>query len=217
MKSDRQITIIAGAIGAAVFAGFLFLFRMSWIVSLIGGLGAFWLAKRMLGGSSKEPAAGSGGGFRRSMVQMAREIRIEKRQLRQLARLSQSIDNPGIREKVDAICGLSEKIFQNFKDDPDDMRQAHRFLSQFRKILPIVENYVHLSTDPDRKGVLSEEDEAEIAAALGEFEDNLRDVYKAYQENNLQRLRFTTGTLRRMMDMEESIQRKGRGSKRKDS
>jgi len=217
MKSDRNISMIAGTIGAAAFAGTLLFFRMPWFVSLIVGLGGYWIAKRVVGGSSDKQTAGSGGGSRRAMVQMSREIRAEQRQLRQLARLSQSIDHPGIREKLDAICGLAEKIFQNFKEDPEDMRQAHRFLSQFRKILPIVENYVHLSTDPDRKGVLSDEDEADIEAALDGFQDNLREVYQAYQENNLQRLRFTTGTLKRMMDMEESIKRRNRGPKRDDA
>jgi len=217
MKSDIWISIIAGFVGAAVFAGTLFFLRMPWFVCLVAGLGSYWLGKRWLGQSSEGSPAGSGTGARRAMVQMARQIRIEQRQLRQLARLSRSIEHPDIREKVDAICGLAEKIFQNFKENPEDMRQAHRFLSQFRKILPIVENYVHLSTDLDRKGVLSEEDEAEIVATLEGFEDNLRDVYQAYQENNLQRLRFTTGTLRRMMDMEESIKRRNRDEKRKES
>ncbi|CAB5079426.1 hypothetical protein D3OALGA1CA_1609 [Olavius algarvensis associated proteobacterium Delta 3] len=217
MKTNRQAKMLAGAIGAAAFVLTLFVWRLSWFVCLIVGLGAYWLAKRLLGGSPVKKTGGSGGESRRAMMQMARQVRAEQRQLRQLARLSRSIDNPVIREKVDAVCGLCEKIFQNFKEDPDDMRQAHRFLSQFRKILPIVENYVHLTTDPDRKGVLSEEDEADIAAALGEFEENLRDVYQAYQENNLQRLRFTTGTLKRMMDMEASIKRRDRGSKRKET
>lgn len=217
MKTKMQTTILAGAIGAAAFAGTLFLLRMPWFVCVIVSLGAYWLAKRLLGGSPVGKTAGTGSESRRAMMEMARQIRTEQRQLRRLARLSRSIDNPVIRGKVDAVCGLCEKIFQNFKEDPDDMRQAHRFLSQFRKILPIVENYVHLSTDPDRKGVLSEEDEADIAAALGEFEENLRDIYQAYQENNLQRLRFTTGTLRRMIDMEESIKRRDGGSKRKET
>jgi len=216
MTSDRQISMVAVMIGAATFAGALFFFRMPWFVSLVAGLGGYWVAKRLFGGSSDKPTAASGGGSRRAMVQMSREIRAEQRQLRQLARLSQSIGHPGIRERLDAICGLAEKIFQNFKEDPEDMRQAHRFLSQFRKILPIVENYVHLSTDPDRKGVLSDDDEAEIEAALEGFKDNLREVYQAYQENNLQRLRFTTGTLRRMMDMEESIKRRDKRAERDD-
>lgn len=147
-----------------------------------------------------------------TLDQLAQQIDLHRQELEELRRWASSVPTPGIRLRVTSVCDLSEKIFRNFEEDPEDIRRAHRFLSQFKKVLPIVRDYVHLASDKDRRRVLTDEDEQNIAQTLEIFETNLQEAYRGFQENNVQKLRLATGTLKRMLEMDHSIHRSDRKS-----
>ena len=164
----------------------------------------------MLGGLFQTKVQQIMGGTAGSLAQLSAQIDEHRRQLAALQHYIPAVPHPTIRNRVSAVCTLAEKIFDNFAEDPEDIRRAHRFLSQFQKVLPIVQDYVHLASDKDRRQVLTEADEQNIELTLEAFEDNLRDAYQGFQENNLHKLRMATGTLKRMLEMDRAIHRSNR-------
>jgi hypothetical protein len=202
--------LLPGAAGASALAGMLvFLNWPAWLSVLVAG--SLYLVARLAVAVSRAPdpsrvKARSGG----QLAEMARQVRRDQKRIAELKRLSGYVDNPRIRTQVADICDLAAKIFHNFRQDPNDLRRAHRFLSQFGKVLPIVDGYVHLSTDPDRRGALSDKDERLIEETLADVSENLRSAYREFQENNIRDLRMAAGTLKRMIEMDHTI-RRGRG------
>jgi hypothetical protein len=159
----------------------------------------------VLGGLFQNKVQQLMGGTAASLTQLSAQIDENRRQLGALRQWIPSVPHTNIRDRVSAVCDLAEKIFDNFAEDPEDIRRAHRFLSQFQKVLPIVQDYVHLASDRDRRQVLTDADEKNIELTLDAFEHNLRNAYQGFQENNLQKLRMATGTLKRMLEMDRAI------------
>jgi 5-bromo-4-chloroindolyl phosphate hydrolysis protein len=136
------------------------------------------------------------------IAQLAARVEQDRKEIKDLRRLARFVRELGIRDRILAVCDIAEKIIDNFAEDPEDLKQAQRFVIQFEKLLPIVENYVHLSSDSDRRAVLTEQDQADLRETLDAYVENLRQAYQAYQENNLQKLRMATGVLKRMVDLD---------------
>ena len=201
---------LAGLAGAVVFLGSLI--AAAWPVWLCLSLtGLIYLGLNLiLGGLFQNKVQEIMGGSAASLSQLSMQIKMHQRELVALRQWIPSVPNEAIRSRVTAVCTLAEKIFDNFEEDPDDIRRAHRFLSQFRKVLPIVRDYVHLASDRERRKVLTAEDEQNIAQTLEALEDNLRNAYQGFQENNLQKLRMATGTLKRMLEMDRTMNRSDR-------
>jgi 5-bromo-4-chloroindolyl phosphate hydrolysis protein len=199
--TPAKAEILSGLAGAAVFLLTFLLF--SWPLG-VGVLIAVFLyagANILLGGLFEDKVQQILGGSK-IIAKLSAQIEHDRKAVNNLRRLAQSMDDHSVQERVQAVCDIAEKIFDNFVEDPEDLKQAQRFVVQFQKLLPIVENYVHLSADPDRRKVLTTEDEANIKDALDAYADNLKEAYQAYQENNLQKLRMATGVLKRMVDMD---------------
>mgnify|MGYP006295571789 CR=1 FL=1 len=209
----NKAELLAGCGGIAVF--FLTLFTFAWPLWLSLTLTALCYVglNLTLGGLFEDKVQQIVGGRQSAINQLHGQIDRDRQAVKNLRRLARSIQNEAIREKISQVCDLSEKIFHNFQEDPDDIRRAHRFLSHFNKLLPIIENYVHLSSDADRREVLTRQDEASIELTLDEFRSNLKAAYQAFQENNLQQLRVATGTLKRMIEMDNTGKRRQGGAK----
>lgn len=210
--NETRAEIIAGLIGAASFLGAFVGLRLPLWIGAVMALLLYSGMNLILGGMVEDRVRRLMAGRKGALEKIAEQLQYDRRAIRKLCRLAEEVANRDIRTRIDSVCGLSEKIFANFKEDPEDIRRAQRFLSHFSKVIPIVENYVHLSSDADRRAVLSDADEAEIAETLAAFESNLREVYQAFQENNLQKLRLATGTLKRMIEFDKTIKR-GMGGK----
>ncbi|MCP4748565.1 MAG: hypothetical protein GY874_20885 [Desulfobacteraceae bacterium] len=206
--NSNKAELIAGIAGAGSFLGTLILIGWPiWLClvnTLVIYLGVKFVLRRAYRTRVRKITSGTAAG----LAQLTEQIRLQRRQLNKLRRLAPSVPNTPIRQLVLNICSLSDKIFRNFKEDPDDIRRAHRFLSQFQKVMPIIQDYTHLASDKDRCGVLTTEDEGSIEMTLKSFESNLKDVYQGFQQNNLQKLRMDTGTLKRMLHMDRTIHRK---------
>jgi 5-bromo-4-chloroindolyl phosphate hydrolysis protein len=199
--TPAKAELISGFAGAAAFL--LTFLLLSWPLG-VGILIAVILyagANLTLGGLIEDKVQQIFGGSK-ILAQLATQIEKDRKAVHNLRRLAKSITDANIRERVHAVCDIAEKIFDNFAEDPEDLKQAQRFVVQFQKLLPIVENYVHLSSDSDRREVLTVEDETNIKDTLDAYTGNLKEAYQAYQENNLQKLRMATGVLKRMVDMD---------------
>ena len=205
MDANRA-EILAGAAGAGAFIiGLLVLHLPIWLCLTTTAL-IYAGLNLLMGGIFQAKVQQIVGSSATAIAQLTDQILKNRQQLDHLRRRSASLPHKGIRERVLRVCDLSEKIFNNFEEDPDDIRRAHRFLSQFNRVLPIIEDYLHLASDTDRRKVLTVEDEQNIDLTLKAFEENLQLIYQGFQENNLHKLRMATGTLKRMLEMERTIQ-----------
>lgn len=206
----KKAELLAGLAGASSFLSTLMVLAWPlWLCLTITALIYLGL-NLLLGGVVQNSVQQLVVGTAASLEQLSTQINHHRRQLEEMRQWTPAIPSAAIRQCVLNVCELSGKIFRNFDEDPEDIRRAHRFLSQFRKVLPIIQDYVHLTSDKDRRGVLTPEDEANIIQTLKSFEDNLREVYQGFQENNLQKLRMATGTLKRMLEMDRTIHRSNR-------
>jgi 5-bromo-4-chloroindolyl phosphate hydrolysis protein len=200
--STGKAEIVSGLTGAGAFLTIYLLF--SWPLGI--GLGLSLLmyvgTNLMLGGFVENKFKHVIGGGK-IIAQLASQIERDRNSIKNLRHLAEAISDKSIRDRVQAVCEIADKIFENFDEDPEDLKQAQRFVIQFQKLLPIVENYVHLSSDDDRRKVLTAEDETAIKDTLDAYTGNLKEAYQAYQENNLQKLRLATGVLKRMVDMDK--------------
>lgn len=210
--NPRKAEILAGLAGAVTFLATLIVAAFPWwLCLLLTGL-VYLGCNLALGGLFEEKIQDVMSSTETAVARMEERIGENRKALKALRGLAPSIGNAAIRSKVMELCEMAEKIFVNFEHDREDMKRAHRFIGQFQKLLPIVGNYVHLSSDPDRRAVLSPEDETSIEGTLDALLANLRQAYQAFQENNLMQLRMATGVLKRMIDMDEIAKRRERGS-----
>jgi len=202
--------MIAGLAGAATFLTTFAYGGWLWWVSLLLTAMIYLGANLVLGGMLDDRVrtllASSARALAR-LEQQALQTRAEVVRLRQLAG---GIDNPELRTRLDSVCALADKILDNFEQDPDDLQRAHHFLSHFQKVLPMVGHYAHLSRDPDRRQVIGDEDEALVIETVATLENSLREAYRAFQDNNLQEMRVATGTLKRMMALDNTVSRSHR-------
>jgi 5-bromo-4-chloroindolyl phosphate hydrolysis protein len=199
--SPAKAEILSGIAGAAVFLLTFLLFSWPLFIGVLIAIFLYVGINLMLGGLIEDRVQQIFGSSK-IIAQLAARIEEDRKAVKNLRQLAKSIADTDIRKRVHAVCDIAEKIFDNFAEDPEDLKQAQRFVVQFQKLLPIVENYVHLSSDPDRREVLNAEDEANIKDTLDAYTGNLKGAYQAYQENNLQKLRMATGVLKRMVDMD---------------
>jgi 5-bromo-4-chloroindolyl phosphate hydrolysis protein len=193
--------VLSGLIGAGAFLLTFLVFSWPIGVGVLLAVIFYTGTNLLLGGLADDKIEQMLGGSK-ILAHISAQIEGDKKATENLRRLAASIDDTGIRQRVHAVCDIAEKIFDNFAEDPEDIKRAQRFLIQFQKLLPIVENYVHLASDHDRRQVLTPEDEVDIRHTLDAYTGNLKAAYQAYQENNLQKLRMATGVLKRMVDMD---------------
>jgi 5-bromo-4-chloroindolyl phosphate hydrolysis protein len=199
--TPAKAEILSGLAGAGAFLLTFLLFSWPLGTGVLIALILYAGTNLLLGGFIEDRVQQIFGSSK-MIAQLAAQIDLDRKAIKNLRCLAKSINDFSIRERVESVCDIAEKIFDNFAQDPEDLKQAQRFVVQFQKLLPIVENYVHLSSDPDRREVLTPEDEAAIKDTLDAYAGNLKEAYQAYQENNLQKLRMATGVLKRMVDMD---------------
>ncbi|MCB1158963.1 MAG: 5-bromo-4-chloroindolyl phosphate hydrolysis family protein [Leptospiraceae bacterium] len=69
-----------------------------------------------------------------------------EKQLSEIRDISKKIVDPGIKRKVEEITGLIEQIFENFKQDPADIKMSRQFLSYYLDTtMKILRQYNNLS------------------------------------------------------------------------
>lgn len=86
-----------------------------------------------------------------------------------------TMTNERIADKVEAICGVADKIFAEFETDPKDIKIAQRFLEYYLDAtLLVVQRYADLS---NRGG-----DRAQVHKVLDGFEELLNTIHHTFEK-----------------------------------
>jgi 5-bromo-4-chloroindolyl phosphate hydrolysis protein len=201
MDSAVKAELLAGALGAAVFGGTFIGLNLPLLVAGGAAVGIYAGLNLIFGGKAKQGVIALMGESA-ALTEIKARIEHEEKFVGKVRKQIPQIPDPGIQQAVLDVCKISEKIFENFREDPDDLKQAQRFLIHFSKLWPIIENYLHLATDEDRRDLLTPADTDKLRSTLSKFVVNLKDAYRAFHENDLQQLRLTTSVLERMIDLD---------------
>ena len=107
-------------------------------------------------------------------------INLGKDKVAEIDRLSEKIKDPSVKEKVLEIREQVVKIFENFKNDPDDIKISRQFLSYYLDTtIKIIRKYIDLSSQKvisvELKESLKRVDEilVQIIDAFGKHHDKL--------------------------------------------
>jgi len=96
------------------------------------------------------------------------------KKIRAMRKHAETIDKEPVKQSIDRICGTAEKIFQNFKQDPKDIKAARQFLNYYLdSTIKIIRQYAELS----QKGGGSAN-----AETLKKAEDVLGTIEKAFEK-----------------------------------
>ena len=207
--NEIKAEILSGITGGALLLCLLIFFKWPWWVCLVLALLVYAGVNLLTGGMADGKVKAVMGMNKADIDRMEKQIASDRETVRALVNLAPMVDNLRIRQRILSICGISVKIFDEFEEDHDDMRKASRVLSFFQKVFPIVESYVRLSSDKDKRAVLTEKDVNEIAETLEAFDANLRDIYQALQEKNLQKLKAAAGMLKTMIEFDYTAKSAG--------
>ncbi len=103
-----------------------------------------------------------------------------------------------------SLADLADRVLDNFKDDPGDLRKSSRFILYLEKLLPMAERYARLAATPEGRELLRErgEDKA-FLDALSKAEEAFAQGYKNYLENDVVELGRLGRVMTRMMDVAE--------------
>jgi 5-bromo-4-chloroindolyl phosphate hydrolysis protein len=141
--SERINWIGAGLIAAAVFAVLLFL---TWNVPVaFAGAGAGLIAGMLIHKpSNKDDMRLSLTGITPEMV--AEAIRDGRLQIAELRSVGQRVSNPLVQFKVKQIADVADKIIDDIRKDPGDLKAARPFLNYYLdSTVKILERYAELS------------------------------------------------------------------------
>lgn len=130
MKSIRNFitNILSAAVGGAGFIFFLFVLNTGFPVAIGVGAVSFIAASMILGQSETVKKLGS----RQIALQIGDETISEAaRKVDEIQALGRTIQDKVIGAKVASIIDLSERIFEDLKRDPRDVKPAKRFLTYY--------------------------------------------------------------------------------------
>ncbi len=173
MGMDKSMRgIISGIIGGAVFFLSWALVRFSFLPSLIFAIGGY-VAGTFILHQKDEIDVQLSGGVTQAMLDETLAEGYKK--LKILKDFRKNIFNETVGKKIDAIAGVIDRIFDNFKKDPKDIKTARQFLSYYLdSTLKIVDKYIDLSG----RGVKS----ADLVQSLAKVEELLDTIYHAFEK-----------------------------------
>ncbi len=153
-----------------------FLIRLPSLWSLATGL-AVWLALTLI---FPEPAAPEEQVPGMTSSEVQGQIRDAEAKVRRLRVLGRRMPSAPLRARVAAIALLAERIVEDLKQDPKDVRSARRFLDYYLEAtVTVVQRYAQLF----RKGGTSDD----VQKVLAKF-DTLLDTIQSTFEKQLNRL-----------------------------
>ena len=175
-QGDVLGNTIAGALGGLVFLGFLFGLNLGLLFSLLAAVGAylggmliFVVARRQ----ERSLTMDLGGGVSRELLQQT--IQLGESRVAEIQRLAGELQDPDMRAATAAIAGVVRRIFENFKNDPRDIKAARSFLNyQLDACIAIIKKYVDLCSRDVRS--------PEISNSLARAEDTLRKVHQVFEK-----------------------------------
>ena len=166
--------IIAGIVGAVfLLLSFLF-FHIQILVSIIlgisGYIGTILILSSTKANSQLEIKFGDV-----SPELLESTLKDGREKIKLLESYAAKIKDPGVIKQVEHIIDVINRIFENFKKDPKDIKAAKQFLSYyFDSTLKIVNMYVDLS--------LQKVHTPEIEVTLSKAENMLNSIAQAYEK-----------------------------------
>ena len=166
--------IIAGIVGAVfLLLSFLF-FHIQILVSIIlgisGYIGTILILSSTKTNSQLEIKFGDV-----SPELLESTLKDGREKIKLLESYAAKIKDPGVIKQVEHIIDVINRIFENFKKDPKDIKAAKQFLSYyFDSTLKIVNMYVDLS--------LQKVHTPEIEVTLSKAENMLNSIAQAYEK-----------------------------------
>ncbi len=111
---------------------------------------------------------------------LKKTINYGNKKLKKMRLLKDQIDEKSVRDRVEKIARLTERIFEDFKKDPKDIKAARQFLNYYLDAtLNIIEKYRELSkmkSDPDREKTIRKVNDLLLSVERA-FENQLHQLY----------------------------------------
>ena len=128
-------------------------------------------------------------------------IRKGETKVRTMRKIAETIENPKVREDIERICVLSEKIFRNFKTDPKDIRVARPLLNYYLdSTIKILRQYSKLAKKDSGSGHPDAVRRAE--EVLGTIEQSFENQLKRLHEDDVLDLDTEIAVLKKAMKMD---------------
>jgi len=172
-KNTVPLSILAGVLASAIFLVFLFALALGLWLSLAAGVAGFIAVHLIFRKKAGEVTVHLGGGVSDRLLKETLEEGAAR--MRELEKYARMIENRGIREKVGAIREVVAKIYENFKQDPKDIKTARQFLSyHLDATIKIIRRYAELASRNSGS--------AEITTTLKKVESLLDTIKKAFEK-----------------------------------
>ncbi|MGE5403357.1 MAG: 5-bromo-4-chloroindolyl phosphate hydrolysis family protein, partial [Candidatus Saccharibacteria bacterium] len=167
--------VVSAAVGGAGFLAFLFLLQTGLPIAIGAGIASFAGTALALGKSDDE-------GPEAKLGVLAGDATIAEahKKLQNIHACGRRVQDTAVRQKVEAICGVADKIFEDLRNDPRDIQPAKKFLTYYLDATAnILEKYLEISS----KGLNGPEVTRRMAK-VSELLDTIREAF----ENQLTKL-----------------------------
>lgn len=173
-KGNNVAGIVAGLTGGLVILLTFFLFHILLLLSLILGI-ASYIGVFMILISLRKKVELEFTAEGVTPEQLESTLKEGRDKIKILDSYTPKIKNPNVVNQVTHIIEIINRIFENFKKDPKDIKVARQFLSYyFDSTLKIVKMYVELSSQETRS--------PEMDKTLSKAEDMLHSIGLAYEK-----------------------------------
>ena len=174
--------VVSGLVGGAMFLVFFlavqFALSVSLLLGAVGFVGAYILIYAFKPKNSIEFSYGDG--ITPELIASTQKEGDEK--IRILQDYAKRIKDPKISDKINRIVAVIQRIFENFKKDPKEIRSANQFLSYYLDTaIKIVRKYNDLSAQNLKT--------PEITRTLLKAENMLDSIEKAFEIQQTRLLR----------------------------
>ena len=182
MKSIPRI-LLSAAVGVGLFSFFSVILEAGIVLSALFGLGG--LIGSFLSFAPKKIDPKLQELFKLhgiSPEKIKRIVRGGKKKLRKMRKFKEIIEKADVQSTIEEICVTTEKIFDDFKHDPKDVKAARQFLNYYLDAtLKVIEQYYVLSKQPSHTDK-EEETLKKVERTLGSiaiaFEQQLKKLYE---------------------------------------
>jgi 5-bromo-4-chloroindolyl phosphate hydrolysis protein len=168
-KKRRLLAVLFGLLVALA----LYYFINDVFYAILAGIGGYILMRVFVSRlNRKREVEETTHGLTKSVIRETLEE--GKSTLKELRSYSYRVRNREVKEKIEGICVVVDKIFDDFKKNPKDIKRARQFLSYYLDAtLKIIRKYVELSA----REVISEE----VKTSLQRVESMLDTIKNAFE------------------------------------
>ncbi|MDK2866230.1 MAG: hypothetical protein PWP51_3026 [Clostridiales bacterium] len=143
MKRNGMMDVLSGLVAGAVFLLFFFVIQSSLLIALGVGILSF-IAGQLLFKKKDTEIEFVAEGITKAQIEGT--VRQGQKKVRQIEQLNEKIRNPQLHDDIASICDTADAIFDNFNEDPKDVKAARKFLSYYLDTtIRILEQYVSIS------------------------------------------------------------------------